>query len=84
MAEEIMHYHEDVLRPVDIALSHLSKIEVNKVQLIEMKQGKELALVPAFDHTVENELYRAYGDDGFIGIVKRTAHTIKVEKNIFI
>ena len=65
-------------------LSFLSKVEVNDVQLIEMKQGKELAITDAFSHTVVHQLYRAYGPQGFIGIMRRTPQSMKVEKNIFI
>ena len=49
-----------------------------------MKQGKELAITDAFSHTVIHQLYRAYGPQGFIGIMRRTPQSMKVEKNIFI
>lgn len=41
---------------MDTALSFLSKVEVNDVQLIEMKQGKELTITDAFSHTVVHQL----------------------------
>lgn len=84
MAEELMVHGENLVQPVDTALSFLSKVEVNDVQLIEMKQGKELAITDAFSHTVVHQLYRAYGPQGFIGIMRRTPQSMKVEKNIFI
>lgn len=84
MAEELMKYGDSVLQGADYAVSHLSKIDVNDVQLKEMKQGKKLAIVPAWHHTEVNHLYRAYGPHGFIGIVKRLGKTMQVEKNIFI
>ena len=49
-----------------------------------MVQGKELPIVEAFSHTIPSEKYRAYGPNGFVGILKRTKHSLKVDKNIFI
>lgn len=84
MAEELMVHGENLLLPTDFAVSHLSKIDVNSVQLKMMVQGKELPITDSFSHTVPSHLYRAYGPDGFIGIVKRKSDSIRVEKNIFI
>jgi tRNA pseudouridine synthase B len=49
-----------------------------------MVQGKELPIVEAFSHTIPSNKYRAYGPHGFVGILKRTKHSLKVDKNIFI
>ena len=57
---------------------------VNSVQLKMMVQGKELPINSEFFFTEPDNLYRAYGPHGFIGIMKRTNHSLKVEKNIFI
>ena len=84
MAEEIMLHGESLLLPTDAAVSHLSKLTVNSVQLRMMVQGKELPIEREFSFTKPDNLYRAYGLNGFIGIMKRTNHTLKVEKNIFI
>ncbi|WP_273419202.1 tRNA pseudouridine synthase B [Veillonella caviae] len=84
MAEELMVRGESLLLPTDSAVLHLSKIDVDSVQLKMMVQGKELPIVESFAHTVPSQYYRAYGPSGFIGIVKRTSQSIRVEKNIFI
>ena len=84
MAEELMIHGESLLLPTDTAVSHLSKVTVNSVQLKMMVQGKELPIVESFSHTVPSEKYRAYGPNGFVGILKRTKHSLKVDKNIFI
>ena len=84
MAEELMLHGESLLLPTDTAVSHLSKVMVNSVQLKMMVQGKELPIVESFSHTVPSEKYRAYGPNGFVGILKRTKHSLKVDKNIFI
>ena len=49
-----------------------------------MVQGKQLSIDSEFSYTKPDHYYRAYGPHGFIGIMKRTNHTLKVEKNIFI
>ena len=84
MAEELMIHGESLLLPTDTAVSHLSKVTVNSVQLKMMVQGKQLPIDSEFSYTEPDHYYRAYGPHGFIGIVKRTNHTLKVEKNIFI
>ena len=84
MAEELMIHGESLLLPTDIAVSHLSKVTVNSVQLKMMVQGKQLSIDSEFSYTKPDHYYRAYGPHGFIGIMKRTNHTLKVEKNIFI
>ena len=84
MAEEIMLHGESLLLPTDAAVSHLSKVTVNSVQLRMMVQGKELPIEREFSFTEPDNFYRAYGPLGFIGIMKRTNHSVKVEKNIFI
>ena len=84
MAEELMLHGESLLLPTDTAVSHLSQVTVNSVQLKMMVQGKELPIEREFSFTEPDNLYRAYGPNGFIGIMKRTNHTLKVEKNIFI
>lgn len=84
MAEELMIHGESLLLPTDTAVSHLSKITVNSVQLKMMVQGKQLSIDSEFSYTKPDHYYRAYGPHGFIGIMKRTNHTLKVEKNIFI
>ena len=84
MAEELMIHGESLLLPTDTAVSHLSKVTVNSVQLKMMVQGKQLSIDSEFTYTKPNHYYRAYGPHGFIGIMKRTNHTLKVEKNIFI
>lgn len=84
MAEELMIHGESLLLPTDTAVSHLSKVTVNSVQLKMMVQGKQLSIDSEFSHTKPDHYYRAYGPNGFIGIMKRTNHTLKVEKNIFI
>ena len=84
MAEELMIHGESLLLPTDRAVSHLSKVTVNSVQLKMMVQGKELPISREFSFTEPDHYYRAYGPHGFIGIMKRTNHTLKVEKNIFI
>lgn len=84
MAEELMIHGESLLLPTDTAVSHLSKVTVNSVQLKMMVQGKQLSIDSEFSHTEPDHYYRAYGPHGFIGIMKRTNHTLKVEKNIFI
>ena len=84
IAEELTIHGEKLLLPTDIAVSHLSKVDVNSVQLKMMVQGKELPIVEAFSHTIPSEKYRAYGPNGFVGILKRTKHSLKVDKNIFI
>lgn len=84
MAEELMIHCESLLLPTDTAVSHLSKVTVNSVQLKMMVQGKQLSIDSEFSYTKPDHYYRAYGPHGFIGIMKRTNHTLKVEKNIFI
>lgn len=84
IAEELMLHGESLLLPTDTAVSHLSKVTVNSVQLRMMVQGKELPIEREFSFTEPDNFYRAYGPNGFIGIMKRTNHTLKVEKNIFI
>lgn len=84
IAEELTSYGEKIVLPTDIAVSHLLKVDVNSVQLKMMVQGKELPIVEAFSHTVPFEKYRAYGPNGFIGILRRTKDSLKVDKNIFI
>ena len=84
MAEELMIHGESLLLPTDRAVSHLSKVTVNSVQLKMMVQGKELPISREFSFTEPDHYYRAYGPHGFIGIMKRTNHTLKVDKNIFI
>ena len=84
MAEELMIHGESLLLPTDTAVSHLSKVMVNSVQLKMMVQGKQLSIDSEFSYTEPDHYYRAYGPNGFIGIMKRTNHTLKVEKNIFI
>ena len=84
MAEELMIHGESLLLPTDTAVSHLSKVTVNSVQLKMMVQGKQLSIDSGFSYTKPDHYYRAYGPHGFIGIMKRTNHTLKVEKNIFI
>ena len=84
IAEELTLYGEKLVLPTDIAVSHLLKVDVNSVQLKMMVQGKELPIVEAFSHTVPFEKYRAYGPNGFIGILRRTKDSLKVDKNIFI
>ncbi|MBF1727705.1 MAG: pseudouridine synthase [Veillonella dispar] len=84
MAEELMIHGESLLLPTDTAVSHLSKVTVNSVQLKMMVQGKQLSIDSEFTYTKPDHYYRAYGPHGFIGIMKRTNHTLKVEKNIFI
>ena len=79
-----MLHGESLLLPTDTAVSHLSQVTVNSVQLKMMVQGKELPIVEAFSHTVPSEKYRAYGPNGFAGILKRTKNSLKVDKNIFI
>lgn len=84
IAEELTLYGEKLVLPTDIAVSHLLKVDVNSVQLKMIVQGKELPIVEAFSHTVPFEKYRAYGPNGFIGILRRTKDSLKVDKNIFI
>lgn len=84
MAEELMIHGESLLLPTDTAVSHLSKVTVNSVQLKMIVQGKQLSIDSEFSYTKPDHYYRAYGPHGFIGIMKRTNHTLKVEKNIFI
>lgn len=84
IAEELTLCGEKLVLPTDIAVSHLSKVDVDGVQLKMMVQGKELPIVEAFSHTIPSEKYRAYGPHGFVGILKRTKHSLKVDKNIFI
>lgn len=84
MAEELMIHGESLLLPTDTAVSHLSKVTVNSVQLKMMVQGKQLPIDSEFSYTEPDHYYRAYGPHGFIGIMKRTNYTLKVEKNIFI
>lgn len=84
IAEELTIHGEKLLLPTDIAVSHLSKVDIDSVQLKMMVQGKELPIVEAFSHTVPFEKYRAYGPNGFIGILRRTKDSLKVDKNIFI
>lgn len=84
MVEELMIHGESLLLPTDTAVSHLSKVTVNSVQLKMMVQGKQLSIDSEFSYTEPDHYYRAYGPHGFIGIMKRTNHTLKVEKNIFI
>ena len=84
IAEELMIHGESLLLPTDTAVSHLSKVTVNSVQLKMMVQGKQLSIDSEFSYTKPDHYYRAYGPHGFIGIMKRTNHTLKVEKNIFI
>lgn len=84
LAEELTLCGEKLVLPTDIAVSHLSKVDVDSVQLKMMVQGKALPIVEAFSHTVPSEKYRAYGPNGFIGILRRTKDSLKVDKNIFI
>lgn len=80
MVEELMLHGERLLLPTDTAVSHLSKVTVNSVQLRMMIEGKQLPIGKEFAFTEIGQLYRAYGPNGFIGIMKRNNHTLKVEK----
>lgn len=55
MAEELMVRGESLLLPTDSAVLHLSKIDVDSVQLKMMVQGKELPIVESFAHTVPSQ-----------------------------
>lgn len=83
MAEELMLHGESLLLPTDTAVSHLSKVTVNSVQLRMMIEGKQLPIGKEFAFTEIGQLYRAYGPNGFIGIMKRNNHTLKVEKYFY-
>ena len=48
-----------------------------------MVQGKELPIVEAFSHTIPSDKYRAYGPHGFVGILKRTKHSLKSGQKYF-
>lgn len=48
MAEELMIHGESLLLPTDTAVSHLSKVTVNSVQLKMMVQGKQLSIDSEF------------------------------------
>ncbi|WP_277302477.1 tRNA pseudouridine synthase B, partial [Veillonella caviae] len=52
MAEELMVRGESLLLPTDSAVLHLSKIDVDSVQLKMMVQGMELRIVGVFSYTV--------------------------------
>ena len=84
MAEELMLHGESLLLPTDTAVSHLSKVTVNSVQLRMMIEGKQLPIGKEFAFTEIGQLYRAYGPNGFIGIMKRNNHTIKRWKKLFL
>ena len=56
MAEELMVRGESLLLPTDSAVLHLSKIDVDSVQLKMMVQGKELPIVESFAHTAHKKL----------------------------
>ena len=72
------------LLPTDTAVSHLSKVTVNSVQLKMMVQGKQLPIDSEFSYTKPDHYYRAYGPSWIHWYYETNKPHIKGGKNIFI
>lgn len=83
-AEELMISGECALLPVDSCLTQFQSLHFNDEQTLDLKHGKQLSIKGAFEKTQINQIYKAYYSNGFLGLVKRTPKSIKVEKNIFL
>ena len=84
-AEELAVSGEALLQPVDMALQHMPAIRLSEKERMALLQGKQLRLpLMAADEVVSGQLYRAYGERGFMGIAKGIDGALKAEKNIFL
>lgn len=63
---------------------HLPMVIVSENGFTALKQGKQWPYtnIDGFNGEI-NQMYRAYSDTGFFGIVTGTATGLKVVKNIF-
>ena len=84
-AEELTVSGEALLQPVDTALQHMPAGRLSETERMALLQGKQLRLpLLAADEVVSGQLYRAYGERGFMGIAKGIDGALKAEKNIFL
>lgn len=84
-AEELAVSGEALLQPVDTALQHMPAVRLSEKERLGLLQGKQLRLpLMAADEVVSGQLYRAYGERGFMGIAKGIDGALKAEKNIFL
>lgn len=83
-AEELAEKGEGAVGTTDSALMHLPMVIVSENGFTALKQGKQLPYtnIDGFNGEI-NQMYRAYSDTGFFGIVTGTATGLKVVKNIF-
>lgn len=83
-AEELAEQGEKVVYSTDSALLHLPQVVLGEDGFTALKQGKQwpYANIGGFNGRVD-EIYRAYNNDVFFGIVTGTATGLKVVKNIF-
>ena len=83
-AEELAEKGEGAVGTTDSALMHLPMVIVSENGFTALKQGKQWPYtnIDGFNSEI-NQMYRAYSDTGFFGIVTGTATGLKVVKNIF-
>lgn len=83
-AEELAEKGEGAVGTTDSALMHLPMVIVSENGFTALKQGKQWPYtnIDGFNGEI-NQMYRAYSDTGFFGIVTGTATGLKVVKNIF-
>ena len=84
-AEELALRGEACVGPTESALSHMPKVTVSSEALLALKQGKQwpYEAMPNFTGHPQ-QLYCAYSDKGFFGVLEGTPKTLKVAKNIFL
>lgn len=71
---------ENVLQPIENAVSHMPKIDLTTDEAIALCQGKRLSLR---NKSLKEGLYRLYDEDLFLGIVEVTATCIRSNKILF-
>ena len=83
-AEELAEKGEGAVGTTDSALMHLPMVIVSENGFTALKQGKQWPYtnIDGFNGEI-NQMYRAYSDTGFFGIVTGMATGLKVVKNIF-
>lgn len=83
-AEELAEKGEGAVGTTDSALMHLPMVIVSENGFTALKQGKQWPYtnIDGFNGEI-NQMYRAYSDTGFFGIVTGTATGLRVVKNIF-
>ncbi|SUP40445.1 tRNA pseudouridine(55) synthase TruB [Veillonella criceti] len=84
-AEELTVKGAACIYPTESALSHMPTVTVSAEGRLALKQGKQwpYEAIPHFKGIVR-QLYCAYSDEGFFGVLEGTNDTLKVAKNIFL